>query len=319
MTNKKQALIQRPGELEIPRMVKVLIYGQPGSKKTTLAFSAPRCLLFDFDKGAHRIHPGHLGDTVKVDSWEDVENVVDTYDLSGYDSIAYDTAGKMLDHVSAFLIKSNPKLGFGGTLNQQGYGRRKTLFRNHFHKLSTMGKKMLIFVAHEREEKDGENRILRPEIGGSSGSDLIRELDLVGYMELIGSKRTISFDPTERFYAKNSAGLAPRIELPELFKPGTNELDPKARNDFFQTVLEQFDRKSEDRAATGAAYDALMDATRDLVAGIKTPEDANAFVARMADADQIWDSKLQARQMLMERAKTLGLVLNAGKQYEVKA
>lgn len=46
--------------------------------------------------------------------------------------------------------------------------------------------KSVIFVAHEREEKVGDEKQIRPEIGGSSAGDLIKELDLVGYMEAIG-------------------------------------------------------------------------------------------------------------------------------------
>ena len=64
--------------------------------------------------------------------------------------------------------------------------------------------KSVIFVAHEREEKNGEDKQIRPEIGGSSAGDLIKELDLVGYMEAIGKDRTISFDPCEKFYGKNT-------------------------------------------------------------------------------------------------------------------
>ena len=51
--------------------------------------------------------------------------------------------------------------------------------------------KSVIFVAHEREEKNGEEKQIRPEIGGSSAGDLIKELDLVGYMEL--SERSVPF------------------------------------------------------------------------------------------------------------------------------
>ena len=48
--------------------------------------------------------------------------------------------------------------------------------------------KHLVFLKHEKEEKEGDNKIIRPEIEGSFGSDLIKELDLVGYMEAIRKK-----------------------------------------------------------------------------------------------------------------------------------
>ena len=53
-------LIRKSTELTIPQSVKSLIYGQAGMGKTTLALSAPKPLLLDFDNGVKRVNMTHL-------------------------------------------------------------------------------------------------------------------------------------------------------------------------------------------------------------------------------------------------------------------
>ena len=135
-------------------------------------------------------------------------------EIAEYKTIVIDTAGKMLSFMDKYIMKNNPKMKKAdGTLSLQGYGVRKNMFINFVNQVTLMGKSV-IFVAHEREEKNGEDKQIRPEIGGSSAGDLIKELDLVGYMEAIGKDRTISFDPCEKFYGKNTCNLPARIKIP---------------------------------------------------------------------------------------------------------
>ena len=54
------ALIKKAAELEINSAIKMMIYGQAGMGKTTLALSAPSPLLIDFDGGVKRVNMNHL-------------------------------------------------------------------------------------------------------------------------------------------------------------------------------------------------------------------------------------------------------------------
>lgn len=301
-------LIKKPFELSVQTTIKALIYGQPGLGKTTLGLSAPSPLLLDFDGGVHRVQPMHQCDTVQIAQWEDVLAVLNE-DLRPYQTLVLDTAGKMLDYMGAYLIKMNPKLGkSNGALTLQGYGERKAEFNAFLKRVTLMGKN-LVFIAHDKEEKEGDTKIIRPEIGGSSGGDLVKELDLVGYMEAIGKKRTISFDPCEKFYGKNTCQLPALMELSEL-KEGVS-------NNMLTEIFTSYHKALEVRKKVAVEYNELMDVIREKVESIKDAETANDVIDFVTKFEShIWDSKLQASYMIMKVAKELGLVMNKSKRYE---
>lgn len=303
------ALIRKPFELEFNAIVKILIYGQPGIGKTTLGLSAPAPLLLDFDKGTHRVSARHQVDTVQVKSWDDVEALM-LENLSPYQSLICDTAGKMLDFMTLKIMKDNPKMKKGdGTLALQGYGVRKVMFLSFLARASELGKN-LVFIAHEKEEKDEEQKIIRPEMGGSSGSDLIKDLDLVGYMEAIGKKRTISFDPCEKFYGKNTCSLPARIELADLN-------DEKVKNDFLVTIIRQYGQMLASKKVLGDQYHHLLTDLAEAIDNLENAEQANAIVERLTkNTEHIWDTALQTSTRISAKAKALGLVFNREtKQY----
>lgn len=300
------SLIKKPHQLEVQTTIKALVYGQPGIGKTTLALSTPSPLLLDFDNGIHRVNPMHQGDTVQIKSWEDVENVLNE-DLSSYKTLVIDTAGKMLDFMSAYLTKNDPKLAKrDGSLQLQGYGARKVMFINFLKRVALMGKH-LVFVAHDKEEREGDQKIIRPEIGGSSAGDLVRELDLVGYMEAVGKKRTISFDPCEKFYGKNTCDLASLIELPDVREKA---------NVLLSSIFTDYHKALDNRRKLAGEYADLMELIRGNLEEVTDAEGANNFVDWIQTIDPIWDSKLQAAMLLRDKTNELKLKMNKEKRYE---
>lgn len=307
MNENNHGLIRKPSELKTPNTIKALIYGQPGIGKTTFAISAPRSLLLDFDGGVHRVNPLHQVDTVQIESWENCLEVL-TYDLKAYRTLVIDTAGKMLDYMGVYLIAKNPKLGkANGALTLQGYGERKAEFIAFLKRVSLMGKH-IVFVAHDREEKDNDQKIIRPEIGGSSAGDLIKELDMVGYMEAIGKKRTISFDPCEKYYGKNTCGLESLMDIPEL---------KDSKNEFLSAIIDRYNEAIESRKQLVSDYEDLMDLIKEQLEDVTDAETANEYVTWLGQLQHVWDSKLQGGILIRDKAIEIGLVLNkVSKKYE---
>lgn len=303
------ALIKKPFELKVQAFIKVLIYGQPGIGKSTLGLSAPKPLYIDCDKGAHRINPKHLTDTVPVEKWEDMIELLTT-DISDYETLVIDTAGKMLGFASEYLGRMNPKnKQADGSLTIKGYGARKTLFNDFFSKTASLNKH-IVFVAHDKEDKKGDAVFIRPDIGGSSGADLIRELDLVGYSEAIGSLRTISFEPTESHYGKNTCGLQPLINLPDISKAGVS-------NDLLAQIFVSYQKGVEGKQEMGRDYQSLIAQIQQKVDGIKDAKGATSAYEWVLSYDaHIWDSKYLSAMQIGAKAKELGLSLNKEtKQY----
>lgn len=310
------SLIKKPSELDVQTTVKALIYGQPGVRKTTFALSAPSPLLLDFDGGVHRVDPIHQTETVQVKSWADVMAVITQEDLSPFKTLVIDTAGKMLDFMSAYLIANDPKLGKkDGSLTLPGYGARKAMFVNFLKQIAAMGKH-LIFVAHEREEKEGEQKIIRPEIGGSSAGDLIKELDLVGYMFSIGNKKVIGFEPTEKYYGKNTCKLPAVLDVTETLSVADGHASSIRPNNQLSSIIEIYQKSLEERKQVALEYNALLDLIRNAVEEANDAEELNNAVEWAQGLQHIWDSKLQASLAIKEKATALGLILNKDKKYQ---
>lgn len=310
------SMFKKPSELAYNSTIKMLIYGQPGMWKTSTALSAPSPVLFDFDGGIQRVNGAFQCPTLQVHSWEEVLQALDELEKEPNDfkTIVIDTAGKMLDYMGTYIIKNDSRLGKrDGSLTLQGFGARKYMFINFLSRVSQMGKN-IVFVAHEREEKDGETRIVRPEIGGSSAGDLIKELDLVGYMQAIGNDRTISWTPQEKFYAKNTCNLPPAHKLPCIIDAQGNV---NGSNNYLSIIFSQYANYLKEESATRKEYDELLSEIEGEVACISDADQANAYIMSMKDKKQIWDSKAHAKDLISNRCHELGLKFNkTTKKYE---
>lgn len=310
------SMFKKPSELAYNSTIKALVYGQPGMGKSTLALSSPNPVLFDFDGGIQRVNGAFQCPTLQVNNWDEVLQALQELEKEPNDfkTIVIDTAGKMLDYMGSYIIKNDSRLGKrDGSLTLQGFGARKYMFINFLNRVSMMGKNV-VFVAHEREDKDGDTRIVRPEIGGSSAGDLIKELDLVGYMQAIGNDRTISWTPQEKFYAKNTCNLPAMQKIPSIIDPSGKIV---GSNNFLTKIFENYDNYLKQESTTRKEYDELISEIEGEVACISDADQANSYVLSMKDKKQIWDSNAHAKTLITDRCKELGLKFNKNtKKYE---
>ena len=225
------SLIKKSNELVIPTTVKMMIYGQAGMGKSTVALSAPKPLLLDFDNGVKRMNMAHLEniDTVQVTSWNDVQQVLQE-DLSAYQTIVVDTIGKMMDFIITYKCGSRqPSIRDWSGINAEFSWMTRTLSSLNKH---------IIFVAHRDTRKEGDDTVFIPALREKSYNSIVTELDLLGYLEMKSERgvqrRTITFDPTSRNDGKNTCNLPSVMEVPTILDKNGN---PTAKNDFITTKI----------------------------------------------------------------------------------
>lgn len=298
--------IRKPSEIVINPTIQMLIYGQAGTGKTTLALSAPQPLLLDFDGGVSRVNAGHQCDTVQITSYQDALDVLQE-DLSAYQSIVIDTAGKLLDYMASWLIARNGKLGkSNGALSLQGFGERKAEFRNFCRQIRALNKH-LVFVAHRETQKNGDEIRYVPIFGGSSYDDLVTELDLVGYLEAVGRKRVITFDPTDRNDGKNTIYMPPVNDLP-VTVDGAGIALPN--NYISENIIAAFARRLETQKAINEDFAAIMDVIGGIVDGVSDADTANEACEKIKGLQHVGNSKVMGAKKLNDKAKSLGLTFN---------
>ena len=180
----------------------MLIYGAPGVGKTYLAQTAADPITLDIDKGAHRA--ANRKAVMRFDKFADLADA--SVEIAKRKTIIVDTIGRLLDLLSADIIEKNAKHGSAvGGLTLQGFGALKARFAQWVNQLRLQGKD-LVFICHEKEEKDGDDRIMRPDIQGGSYTEVMKFTDLVGYLYVDRQgRRSLDFNPSDRHLGKNAA------------------------------------------------------------------------------------------------------------------
>jgi len=308
-------LIRKASELSIPNTIKMMIYGQAGMGKSTLALSTPKPLLLDFDNGVKRINMSHLEgiDTVQVGSWQDVKDVLQE-DLSAYQTIVIDTIGKMMDFIITYKCGSRqPQIRDWGGINQE--------FSWLTRAVGSLNKNV-VFVAHRDTRKEGDDTVFIPALREKSYNAIVTELDLLGYLEMRNDNgrqmRTITFDPTSSNDGKNTCNLPGVMAIPTIVDA---QGKPTAKNDFIErSVIAPYLDMLSAKEDEIKKYNALLSEIEDGISQITDAQSANFFTEHINDYKHVGSSLMKARSLFSARVKELGLVYNKDtKAYEDKA
>lgn len=302
-------LIKKTNELTIPTTVKMMIYGQAGMGKTTVALSAPKPLLLDFDNGVKRVNMAHLEgvDTVQVESWGEIQKLLqqDVADLAPYQTIIVDTIGKMMDFIITHCCGARqPQIRDWGRINQE--------FTWFTRALSALNKH-IVFVAHRDTRKEGEETVFIPALREKSYNSIVTELDLLGYLEMKSERgvqtRTITFDPTSRNDGKNTCNLPSVMQVPTILDKKAQPTSPNnfISNSVIQPYLSMLEVKAEERRK----YDELLKTIEEDVNNISDAVSANDFAGRIKEYPHVGSSLAKARSLFGAKVKELKLVYDS--------
>lgn len=308
-------MIRKPAEMiNTENRFRVLIAGYPGIGKTTLGLSAPKPLLIDVDFGINRTMASVRKDYIQPESYDELLNDLKG-DLKDYETIVIDTGGKLLDLMKAYVIKNDIKNAKkDGTLSLQGYGAVGREFSRFMNYIYFELRKHCVIIFHAVEEKQDEETKLRILVEGSTKNTVWQNVELGGFIEMRGNKKTIGFDNCERYFAKSSFGIKGNYTIPEL--EGTQA------NDFLTKLFEQANKNIQEESKVfeeeRKQYQEIMDTLNPTIESM-TIENVNEVMEIIKTAPHILTVEKEAKAHFTKKIKELNLVWNKDKQqYEVK-
>lgn len=276
-----------------------MLFGQPGIGKSSMGYSTKDALTLDFDKGAHRA--ANRRDTLVIDSWEDVIELMNTPDaLAPYSTLVVDTVGRCLDVMVAHIAKTDPKKAPGGNPTLQGWGQLKNNFRTWISALRALGKDVLL-IAHDKEDKDGDTRVVRPDIAGGSYGEVMKVADFVGYAYMSGKDRVLDFNPTDRWIGKNPASWTP-FKLPPVAKAQT----------FLAEVFDLGRAALGDISEESSKIVQQVETWRTKIANFTEAKELNAAIVEIKQLPKI--VQVQISPILMDHAKAKAIPFDATKK-----
>lgn len=289
-------IIRATEPIAVTRLITTL-YSQPGLGKTTLACTAEKPILFDFDGGSHRAK--NRPETVRVERWDDVVNM-EASDFVGFKTAIVDTAGRALDILTPTIVKMDPKFGRkSGALTIQGFGELKSTFLTWLNTLKGFGLDVIL-VCHMEEQKKGDDVIERLDVQGGSKQELFKSADQMGRIYMENGQRIIKFDPSEVAFGKNPG------ELPPLPVP-----DYRTTPDFFAQVTARVKAKLNELTAAQAAAAAFQADWKAKFDAAATPEDFTALMDPVRALDAA--TAVVIRPMMIQAAKAKGFTVSADK------
>lgn len=300
-------MIKKPIEMKnTKKKIRILLAGFPGIGKTTLALSAPKPLHIDVDRGVDRVQVQNRKDFTQPETYEELLQDLNS-DLSEYETLVFDTGGKLLDLMKPYVIKQDSKNGQkdGQTLSIKGYGAVGKEFQRLMDYAYYTLNKNVVVIFHAKEDKDGEATKLRILVEGSTKDNVWQPMDLGGFIEMYNGKRYIGFDNCERYYAKGTHGIKGLIEIPDL---------ENSSNDFltklFDRVNDNISRESEYFESQKVAYEQVMEEVKPLIDNM-TEENVSEVMSSIISANHVLTSEKELKHLFKLKTTELGLKWNA--------
>jgi len=298
-------MIRNPNEIqEGAKKIRILVAGYPGIGKSTLALSAPNPLHIDVDFGIDRIEPRYRKPYIQPKDYEEVLEDLTPMNTQGFDTLVFDTGGKLISLMSLWAIRQDPKnKKRDGSLSLQGYGVVKREFNRLMDYCFYELHKNVVIVFHAIEEKDNDSVRLRLKVEGGTKNDVWEPMDLGGFVEIYGNDRTIGFSNCERYFAKGTRGIKGVRKIPELL--------PTSPNDFLTKLFEEYNSKAAEEVEFNnkqrEAFEAAMAIGREIISSIVDVESANAAMPKIKEIEHALTSQREISTAFNAKIKELNL------------
>lgn len=287
----------------------MILYGPPGIGKTTLALSAPDPILIDFDHGISRVKAQHRKATMVCKTYEEVLSDVERPEIASFKTFVIDTGGSFVTYLQDWAMRTNPAQNRqkNGALSLKGFGAVKQEFQRFTGYVRDVIRKNIIYVFHSDEQKDKDgNTIQRLLCDGAVRNIVWQPCDFGGYMQMIGTRRVISFTPETEFFAKGCYGIEGQREIPTLRQTDTNDFLTR----LFEEARSNIEADNEAFAPVREQYKQTMKSVRDALDAVTDAQTATDAASYVASLTHVLTSQKEARALLKEKTYSIGLKWN---------
>lgn len=306
--------IKKAAELDFSnKKFMLIISGQPGLGKTTLALSAPKPFLFDTDNGIARVKASHRQEVVTsvTASYEELLGDMESAEYKAAESVVIDTGGTLVQLMKEWAKKQDAKAAKDG---RAMYGVIKTEFDRLCYQIRNTDKKHLVVVFHTTEQQKGDTIQTRLSCEGSTKDIVWTPADFGGHMFMLGNRRMIGFTPTEEYFAKGCFGVQGIMPVPELGADGKNDFLTR----LFKMAQENINREAEQFNGEKAAYDKVMVHGKAIIQTAVDPQTAQEAADALGKLDHVLTSKVELLKLFKAHLGTIGVKFNAKeKKYEM--
>lgn len=296
--------VTKKDERLAPKTIVIVVYGEAGIGKTSLAFTAKDPLLLDFDNGAYR--SAYRKDSVQIESWSDISQITKE-DVEDYQTVIIDTLGKCLDTIASHLTNTDPKVrNKNGGLTISGWGSLKSVFLEWLKSILALGKDVVI-LAHSKEGNKSDDMIYRLDFSGSSGNEVIKDADLLAFYHMSGLSRKLEFSPTDAWTGKDPAQLGSQLV------PDFSLVD-----DYLEGVIASTKAKLGDISEESKAISEEIKAHKAEIEKINSLKALNAYTSKLSNPNMRKNIKFPVWQFLKDKAEKIGAQFDPSKKAFIK-
>ena len=299
--------IRKPDELNFAdKTFTLVLSGQPGLGKTSLALSAPDPLLFDLDKGIARVRAEHRKLTAEESSYDELLNDMTSDEYKACKTVIIDTAGSLVQMMQPWAQKTDAKAARDG---RAMYGVIKREFERLTAQMRRDGKNVII-IFHTTEVQKGDQVVTRLSCEGSTKDIVWTPADLGGHMFMMGKRRMIGFSPTEEYFAKGCYGISGVREVPTLSQGVQNDFLTRLFDECRRNIAEEMNALQP----LQEAYSAIMEKFNPMIANAGDAAALNEALREITDAEHALTSKKELGALLAAKAKELNLKYDKGQK-----